>query len=48
MAPGLSGADAAVIALIGFFFVLLPDLAAVTTCTDMWQMVSKRVLLHSG
>jgi hypothetical protein len=34
---GLSGATVAVVAFSGFFFVLLPDLAAVTTCVDMWQ-----------
>jgi hypothetical protein len=32
----LSGATVAIIAFEGFFFVLLPDLAAVTTCVDMW------------
>ena len=40
---GLSGATVAVVAFKGFFFVLLPDLAAVTTCVDMWLLVSNFV-----
>jgi hypothetical protein len=32
---GLSGAAVAVVAFKGFFFVLLPDLAAVTTWVDI-------------
>jgi hypothetical protein len=43
---GLSGATVAVVAFSGFFFVLLPDLAAVTTCVDMWQWY--QTLLPSG
>jgi hypothetical protein len=41
---GLSGATVAIIAFRGLFFVLLPDLAAVTTCVDMWY----QTLLPSG
>jgi hypothetical protein len=37
----LSRATVAIIAFKGFFFVLLLDLAAVTTCVDMWLLVSK-------
>jgi hypothetical protein len=43
---GLSGATVAVVAFSGFFFVLLPDLAAVTTCVNMWQYY--QTLLPSG
>jgi hypothetical protein len=42
----LSGATVAVIAFKGFLFVLLPDLAAVTTCVDIWQWY--QTLLPSG
>jgi hypothetical protein len=38
---GLSGATVAIVAFKGFFFVLLPDLAVVTTCVDMWLLASK-------
>jgi hypothetical protein len=38
---GLSGATVAIVAFKGFFFVLLPYLAAVTTCVDMWLLASK-------
>jgi hypothetical protein len=39
---GLSGAAVVVVvAFKGFFFVLLPDLAVVTTWVDMWLLVSK-------
>jgi hypothetical protein len=38
---GLSGATVAIVAFTGYFFVFLPDLAAVTTCVDMWLLVSK-------
>ena len=38
---GLSRATVAIVAFSGFFFVLLPDLAAVTICVDMWLLVSK-------
>jgi hypothetical protein len=45
---GLSGATVAIVAFKGFFFVLLPDLAAVTTCVDMWLLVSKVCCLVGG